>query len=273
MQKLGILTAAAVFAAGAHGAVAADVYEQGGSLKDAPIAVPPPIWTGFYVGAGVGAAMGFHDTDSAVLDTGLLDSTTLQLLSGGSDNGNSAILGTIQAGYDRQLGSRWVAGAFADYDWTSIDSDLGHTPINVIDLVDPLNDVRSRAKIDSSWTIGGRLGFLVTPSTLVYGLLGWTRAKLDLTSDLTVLNEVGGLLGTASASRDTHTDGVTFGAGIETMLRDNWFLKFEYRFTDLGGDKLSIPLLDTELNEAGVLDTHVDSEIHSVRAVLSYRLN
>ena len=43
--------AALVGVAGA--ANAADLY-QGGSMKDAPVYVPPPTWTGFYIGAHVG---------------------------------------------------------------------------------------------------------------------------------------------------------------------------------------------------------------------------
>ena len=45
--------AALVGVAGA--ANAADLY-KGGSMKDAPVFVPPPTWTGFYIGAHVGGA-------------------------------------------------------------------------------------------------------------------------------------------------------------------------------------------------------------------------
>ncbi len=35
---------------------AADIYSGGGSMKDVPIVVAPPIWSGFYAGVHLGAA-------------------------------------------------------------------------------------------------------------------------------------------------------------------------------------------------------------------------
>jgi outer membrane immunogenic protein len=279
MQKLGVLTAAAIIAAGVHGASAADLYSHGGgSLKDAPVDVPLPIWTGFYVGAGVGAAMGFHDTDFSGLNAGIVEVLGASLFEGNSDNGSSSVLGTLQIGYDRQVGSRWVIGAFADYDWTDLDSDLGNSAISsTIPLVGTVTaaSVSSKAEIDSSWTLGGRVGFLATPSTMVYGLLGWTHANYDLSSEFTLVEVEGLAGGTFGDKKSADSDGFTIGAGVETMLRDNWSLKLEYRFTDLGSENISTPVVTLPLSLVTVdaATTHVDSEIHSVRAVLSYRLN
>ena len=63
--------AALVGVAGA--ANAADLY-KGGSLKDAPAYVPPPTWTGFYIGAHVGgfwADINNHNVDDFLGTTDL----------------------------------------------------------------------------------------------------------------------------------------------------------------------------------------------------------
>lgn len=68
---------------------------------------------------------------------------------------------------------------------------------------------------DLDWKTGvvGRLGFLVTESSLVYGLVGYARA------------------GFSDAPFDTRA-GVTLGAGLEASLGSGWFLRTEYRRTE-----------------------------------------
>ena len=65
--------AALVGVAGA--ASAADLY-KGGSLKDVPVYVPPPLWTGFYIGGHMGIAWSRLDLNDHVMTacdaTGLL---------------------------------------------------------------------------------------------------------------------------------------------------------------------------------------------------------
>jgi outer membrane immunogenic protein len=61
--SFGLLGAAALMTA-ATAANAADVYDKGGSLKDGPADyIAPVAWTGFYVGANVGAA--FDNSDDS----------------------------------------------------------------------------------------------------------------------------------------------------------------------------------------------------------------
>jgi outer membrane immunogenic protein len=166
-------------------------------------------WTGFYLGVGIGGG-----------------ATEIDAL--GQNGDGEGILGTVIVGYDRQFGPGLVAGVFADFDFSDITAEVGG---NVGD-VDQIY----------SWSIGARLGGLITPKTLLYGTAGYTQTELE-----------GGLEGTA--------DGYFVGAGLEHILRDNWTVKFEYRYSDFEADVVS----------GGVNDGDAELTSHTGRVVLTYR--
>ena len=57
MKKTLAAVTVAVLVGVAGAANAADMYSpSGGGFKDVPAYVPPPTWTGFYIGAHVGGA-------------------------------------------------------------------------------------------------------------------------------------------------------------------------------------------------------------------------
>jgi len=89
-----------------------------------------------------------------------------------------------------------------------------------------------RLVIDSGRDIyvGGRVGFLATPSVLAYGKLGYTNARTD--------RDYQGV-----ASRPDFNDGVTsggirLGAGAEVALAGTTFVKGEYRYSDYGSSAI-----------------------------------
>jgi outer membrane immunogenic protein len=166
-------------------------------------------WTGFYLGAGVGGGA--------------------QVVNLGSDVGGEGAFGTVIIGYDVLVGPRLVVGVFADYDFSGISGDV---------LADNGDGTVSAITLDHnySWSVGGRLGLLVNPATLVYGTGGYTQAEFELGGDPQTF------------------DGYFVGGGIETSLRDNWFLKLEYRFSDHTGQ-----------------DVDVDATLHTARATLTYK--
>jgi outer membrane immunogenic protein len=88
----------ASFLIGAAGAAsAADIYNKGGSYKDAPGDYAPPIsWTGFYFGINAGAA--FTDEDTA-------------------DNDDTVFVGGVHIGYNWQKHGPWVFGIEGDVDF------------------------------------------------------------------------------------------------------------------------------------------------------------
>jgi outer membrane immunogenic protein len=167
-------------------------------------AAPTPVaqWTGFFLGAGLGSGSVVHKLSADVTPGGNL--ATFDGI------GGTGMFGKLTAGYDRQVAPKWVVGAFIDFDFSDIKSEL-----NI-----PIIPFSAKLKHENSWTVGGRLGYLTSPSTLWYSSIGYTQAdyKLDtsvpgFTLDVPKFN------------------GYMLGTGVESHLRDGWFLKAEYRYT------------------------------------------
>jgi outer membrane immunogenic protein len=207
------------------------------------IAAPGPIgpnWNGFYVGVGIGAG-------ALVAEKSLykqlcerdgycgpwVPSEVVPVST--TDYGGEGIFGTVALGFDRVIRPGWVAGAFVDYDFGStISSGSGSFSIDH----------------NYSWAVGGRLGFLANPSTLIYGTAGYTQAEFE----------------TSPQSFKSPTfAGYFVGAGIETFLRENWTLKLEYRYSDFGSETIN------ELEDCWDKGSDLDPSTHTARLVLSYR--
>lgn len=72
--------------------------------------------------------------------------------------------------------------------------------------------------------VGGRVGFIAAPKTLIYAKAGYTNARFDvLSSD-----------GTTETRTDIDTDGWRLGAGVEQAVGENSFAKLEYRYSKYG---------------------------------------
>ena len=193
LRMLGTAAGAAILGIAAA-ASAADL--SGGSKLETGDYIAPSAWTGFYVAAGIGGAAINRDVK---LNTG--GGTLL-----GIDRfGGEGVFGTIQAGYDRQLGAKFVGGIFADYDYTDIRSNF---TISNLTLSFDLKDM---------WSVGGRAGYLVNSNTLLYFLAAYSGADINVPAGLTI----------------KPFTGYSAGAGLETQLSGNWFVKGEYRFTQL----------------------------------------
>ena len=235
MKRLILGVAAALMLSA--GPAAADGLPSKGHVKATPAAGPS--WNGFYVGVGIGA--GALVADKPVTGHYYDHEDTLQSYKiTSTEFGGEGVFGTVTIGYDRVLHPGWVGGVFADYDFgSSISSGV----FNVF----PTTTFGGSASIDQnhSWAVGARLGFLPSPSTLIYGTVGYTQTDLDVFH-----------YGSETFS------GYFVGAGIETFLRDNWTLRLEYRYSDFGSETV----FDTYRVTADL-----DPSTHTARLVLSYK--
>jgi outer membrane immunogenic protein len=212
MKKL--LLALSAVAAITTSANAADLAARP-YVKAPPPMAPVANWTGFYIYGGGGG--GLWAADEHVVDTVTGLPLTIDQRQGGS-----GWFGTVGAGYDWQFNNTWVAGIFADGQFGSIRGTLQDPTFPAI---------TGREKLEDSWAVGVRLGWLVAPSVLSYVNGGYSGAHF---SGMTMLDTVTG------AAAGVHTDsfnrnGWFIGGGVENNLNffgitaPGLFMKTEYR--------------------------------------------
>jgi outer membrane immunogenic protein len=219
-----------------------------------------PNWTGPYVGVGVGGAFATHDRSAKHVyeDTTVLDVTRLW----DDHHGRSHVFGTVTLGYDYQFSGLWVAGAFVDYDFGNRNDRTRFVDFG------GFSDVHLSQEHGHAWSIGGRLGVLSSPSTLLFVSAGWTQVSTD--ADLSFV--FGGTERRLSLDKDR--DGWFVGAGIETQLGwlgSNFSLRGEYRFSRFDDDGHRRLTLDEGADWNRRLEFDRDTDVHSVRAVLVYK--
>ena len=226
LVKFGMLAATALVALAPYGALAAD-------MAPAPAykAPPPPVytWTGPYFGANVGYSWGTAKYDASIIAVGAVSR---------SENINGAI-GGFQSGYNYQIGM-WVWGFETDIQASGQKGGSTITPL-------PAVAVTTDHKLQWFGTARSRLGFLVTPSILLYGTAGVAYGKVNDSATITIT-------GVESAT-DTFKDvkaGWTAGAGIEGALGGGWSAKVEYLYIDLGKTErtFATPALGTLITES-----------------------
>ena len=209
---------------------------------------------------------GGRDKYYAETENGIDKAATLTSSHAYSDDwGAQGFIGTVQLGADyRFAGTRFVIGAFGDYDFGTYSGSS--------DFSGHFEAGSTQWTLRDQWMIGGRLGVLASPDTLIYGLAGYSQAsqKIELAGDSDPFPD-------GEMSKSVTTGGWTVGGGLETRLAGNWFLKGEYRYTGLD----SGTLYSTTLHEAATRDNPASQEtltgslstdVQSVRAMLTYKL-
>jgi outer membrane immunogenic protein len=247
MRKL-IVGVAAALSFAAPSALADGPYRRPPPTIAAPIPEAPPIasWTGFYLGAGIGA--GAVVTDVSVHDA-FFDERLFDL-----NAGASGALGTLIVGWDWQLGPTTVFGVFTDFDFFNFSHN--HRELDFF---------RDSHETSNAWSVGARLGWLSSPSTLWYVTGGYTQVDIDHSPRFDHLVGLDGI----RISRDSTLEGYFVGAGVDTRLAaSNWFLRLEYRFSDFDTGRVRIrdDFLETDLY-------HIDADVeaHTARLTLTYK--
>lgn len=225
--------------------------------QDAPSASVQPAlatagqsgWTGPWIGFALG-----HGRSSHVMDGSL----ETRFVSGSTDlldlDGSGALYG-VEAGYDFAVGPNAVVGLQADYTMSNI---TNGTSVGMEGRWLSMSfDYALRPR--SMGTIAARGGFLPTDSTLIYGLVGYTRGTFRGTYTM-ALNErtIDAMSGEYSYSRS----GIALGAGIEAMITDNVSLKMEYRHNRFSAHNML---------DLGPVQMNQHNDMRSVRAVVAYR--
>lgn len=246
-----ILAGAACAAALATAANAADAV-----VEEAAVIVEPGFtWTGGYIGANIG--YGWADFEQAFN----ADVIVIGPLSEEFNADGDGILGGAQAGFNWQTG-QFVFGVEVDVQAADIDGSANRffdfNPVATLDA-----DVST--EIDWFGTARGRIGFVPTERLMIYGTGGFAFGETTSTASYEAVPIVGPAVSDSASSTDTRT-GWAAGAGAEYAFADNWTLKAEYLYVDLGEE--TFLNLQDDLFEA---DLTSDVTLQTVRLGINYK--
>jgi len=256
LRKLLMTTVAASAIAGS--AYAADLP----SRQPPPAYVPPvPIftWTGFYIGLNVGGAFRAHNNDDfadAVCFGGA--APLVGFVAANNNNNNGRFLVGGQAGVNWQV-NQFVLGIEGDGQAV-----LGGTQNHVLGFVGN-ND----STTGFFGTVRGR-GGIAFDRFLVYGTGGVAFGSNNNHWGNTFIGTVGGAPAIFTTNNATNTRvGYAVGAGVEYAFLNNWSVKVEYLFVDLGRTNLAFAAPGVG---AGFAIRHREQD-HVIRAGLNYKFN
>lgn len=176
-------------------------------MKDEPGTFESPAmvnWTGFYIGVHGGYGNANHEltVDKSYKTEGGTDTFNWLDLDGINSRG---FIGGVNGGLDLSRGG-WVFGVLGGYSFTNMESSL-----SVAD-----GAAKWTLSKQDEWYVGGRVGRVVAPRTLVYLLAAYTQTEYELS-------------GTGIDDKPSQTySGIKAGVGGEFALTNNIFLGMEY---------------------------------------------
>jgi outer membrane immunogenic protein len=270
------------------------------AMAIAPVYLAPAFtWTGFYVGGNVGAAWGGKSNCPTInsLANGVYTPNT-EFLPNCNGNGNTGVIGGIQAGYNWQFGG-WLFGLEGDVNWIGRNNDHGYdyavfgSP--ALGNMPAGNDNRGRPSTSVtnhvySWTgdgnantlstIRARFGF-TTDRTLFFVTGGAAFRNGDNNASLTdtavtITTSSSGVSSTSTPivrtyNRSGNGDNVgwALGGGLEYALTENLSTKIEYLHAQFGNGGNTYTNPDT-IDRQAFLGDHKNA-IDIVRVGLNYR--
>ncbi len=134
--------------------------------------------------------------------------------------------------------------------------------------------VNSSSTTDWLWTLRPRVGFLVVPNLLVYATGGLALSEVHSSFQFTDDYEGGA---SAAGSLSGTRIGWTVGGGVEYALAQNWSIKAEYLYADLGRRTTTTDNLIAYGGEysyrASAFTHSVDPRINIARVGVNYKFD
>ena len=254
------------------------------SRKVEPVAPVAPTftWTGFYAGINAGVNWANRNVSSNYIDVSqdpLPPDQLAEIFPSPAPHGNSrtGFIGGLQIGYNYQI-DRFVIGAEADFMGAilSKSNTATLTVYNFLDESDTLTEAFT-SKIQQNWlgTLRARAGFTYN-RVLIYATGGLAYGNVQ--SSLGIRETWGNDIANWYGSKNWTKLGYTIGAGVEYALTNNWIIRGEYLYYNLGA--VTTYALPTDQVTEGVpgpntytvqgsSKTTIDGNI--VRAAISYK--
>jgi outer membrane immunogenic protein len=230
------------------------------AYKAPPPPAPAPSWTGCYIDAGGGYGLYNQIHSSYAVPSGAP-------ISGTSNGGGEGWLGRVGGGCDYQFSvsslGNFVIGVFGDYDFTHIHGTFDNT----------FSASGGDENESGAWGVGGRLGYLITPSLMSYFDGGYTQARFDQTN-LSFLALFPVPPAFASFPATTY-NGWFIGGGTEYALNMNWmpirglFWRNEYRYASYDNKNVQETFFTGVLGSGDQMKTNVQT----ITSSLVWRFN
>jgi outer membrane immunogenic protein len=231
MRLAALTTASLIALSAASGACAADLRGTLKPLPYAPAPVPAFTWAGAYVGLHAGYALGADSEATTTGTPGFLGLIGPGIAPGQLKVGRDGFMGGGQVGYNAQFGNL-VTGLEADLSLMPKGRDSGFIGATALGTTQLLTSASSEMR----WfgTVRARLG-VANDRVLVYATGGLAFADLKTSASVTGVQAPG--LVWSDAKSETKF-GWTLGAGLEYAVTQNWTVKGEYLYYDLGKSDL-----------------------------------
>ncbi len=265
MKKLLIGSATFIAFAACGLAHAADMAPPAPVYFKAP---PPPVynWTGCYINGGGGYGM-WNQDHYAEYGPAPFDPFSVTYT-----NGGRGWLGTIGGGCDYQtplFNNRVVIGVFGDYDPMSLTgTNESQLPVTTTNF-----DISGSETETGAWYVGGRIGYLVTPTLLTYFEGGYTQARfgqVNFSSEFPAIP-----LAIAYSLPGTTYSGWFLGSGIECALTwlpiQGLFWRSEYRYASY--EAQDVPLVFTSTGALTGYYEHSQKYVQTATTSLVWRFN
>lgn len=151
-------------------------------------------------------------------------------------------------GYDFAASPNFRVGAEASYSGSTAGRDFNNDQPTVFNL--------GNVQADREIYVGGRVGYVTSPTTMIYGKAGYTNQRFSVT----------GSDGTVNLAQKLDTDGWRVGAGAEFAVSRNAYVGAEYRYSKYGKGEV-----DFEGDTPDSSRFNLDTDRHQVVATAGVR--
>jgi len=240
------------------------------SHKAPVVTAPPPMWTGFYAGLNAGynfgtnfnvysqnasgpwiGQTGFVPGQDVPVFGPVFQGTAPISMDAIASNTQSGFIGGGQIGYNYQYGSNFLLGIEADIQGAGIRGaslGVGASVGSIIAGNDAntktIGSTTVQGGVDWLGTVRGRVGYLWTPTLLVYGTGGFAYGGAYANVTQSAIEQWAFTVGVGNTfsqnswfgggRQNQLLTGWTAGGGMEWMFMPNWSLKAEALYWDLG---------------------------------------
>jgi outer membrane immunogenic protein len=265
MRKFVITTAVGLvgLSIAAASANAADLRRR---PAPAPYVPPAFTWTGFY--AGLNAGYGFsNDNNATTVGQVAINNATV------ADGARPALVGLRPEGFigGGQIGYNWQTGPYVIGWEADIQGADIHDNVNRVTIGTAFPGVRNNffdQRLEYLGTVRGRLGY-AWDRTLIFGTGGFAYGGVKTSANF--FGPLPGNILQFTGSHDSTETGYAVGGGIEQAFWQNWTLRAEYLYYDLGDTSVNVNVIPGSGGAGTGYITTFKNDGHIVRAALNYK--